>query len=365
MRWLSILLFGVKLSLLLAGLCAGSRAQTPPGLLGLAPEEAPVPTPRDWEKLGVSNYELRILERFHRDRDGIEGYHIAYESLDLSMAGMLIQPHIELPDEEEVAAAAAAGVEIEEIKYPMVLLSHGSPYGLTQAYREIAIEFARRGYIVLAPSYRGRGGREGRSQGLPQLARGEVLDLLQLVQIGRQIEYVDTLRMAILGFDDGASTALLGIERSNVFRVAILISASPFSGMVEYGYAGLKVLRSRSDEIFGRQLSQNELMRELYYRDAFRNAHKITTPMLLMTTGSDPGRRDLLYFAANLKRLGVEYRLLEYPSMAPGFLTAAGSGEHSSHWHGVRDSAWAEVFNLIDEHLALPEEEDAEAQDLE
>ena len=334
-------------------------AQTPPGLLTLALEEAPVPTPRDWEKLGVSNYELRILERFYHDREGIEGYHIAYESIDLSMAGILVQPHIELPDEEEIAAAAAAGEEEEEeIKYPMVVLSHGSPYGLTQAYRELAIELARLGYIVLAPSYRGRGGREGRSQGLPQLARGEVLDLLQLVQIGRQIEYVDTLRMAILGFDDGATTALLGIERSNVFRVAILVSPSPFSGMVEYAYAGLKVLRSRSEELFGRELSQDELIRELYYRDAFRNAHKITTPMLLMTTVADPGRRDLLYFVSNLKRLGVEHRLLEYPPMFPGFLTAADNGHRPANWHGVRDAAWGEILNLIAEHLALPEEEE-------
>ena len=360
MQLLSILLFGMKLALLLAGLSVGLPAQTPPGLLGLAPEEAPIPTPRDWEKLGVSNYELRILERFYRDREGIEGYHIAYESLDLNMAGILVQPHIELPDEDEVAAVAAQGgeEEEEEIKYPMVVLSHGSRYGLTQAYREIAIEFARQGYVVLAPSYRGRGGREGRSQGLPQLARGEVLDLLQLVQIGRQIEYVDTLRMAILGFEDGATTALLGIERSNVFRVAILVSPSPFSGMVEYGYAGLKVLRSRSEELFGRELSQNDLMRELYYRDAFRNAHKITTPMLFLTTGADPGRRDLLYFVANLKQLGVEHRLFEYPSMFSGFLTAADNGQRPAHWHGVRDAAWTEILNLINEHLRLPEEED-------
>ncbi len=361
MQLLLILLFGMKLAVSLVGLSLGLPAQTPPGLLGLAPEEAPVPTPRDWEKLGVSNYELRILERFYRDREGIEGYHIAYESLDLSMTGILVQPHIEVPDEDEAAAAAGGDEEEEEIKYPMVVLSHGSRYGLTQAYREIAIELARRGYVVLAPSYRGRGGREGRSQGLPQLARGEVLDLLQLVQIGRQIEYVDTLRMAIVGFEDGATTALLGIERSNVFRVAVLASPSPFSGMAEYGYAGLKVLRGRSEEIFGRELSQHELMRELYYRDAFRNAYKITTPMLLLTTAADPGRRDLLYFVANLRHLGVEHRLLEYPTF-PGFLTAADNGQRPANWQGVRDAAWAEVLNLIDEHLVLPEEEGEEGE---
>ena len=165
MQLLLVVLLGMKLAVLLVGLPVGLPAQTPPGLLSLAPEEAPVPTPRDWEKLGVSNYELRILERFYRDREGIEGYHIAYESLDLSMTGILVQPHIEVPDEDE-AAAAGGDEEEEEIKYPMVVLSHGSRYGLTQAYREIAIELARRGYVVLAPSYRGRGGREGAVTGI-------------------------------------------------------------------------------------------------------------------------------------------------------------------------------------------------------
>ena len=354
MRFVGAFLCG--LFCLIVGLVGVAAAQTPPGLLHLAPEEAPVPTPRDWEKLAVSNYELRILERFYRNRDGVVGYHIAYKSLDLSMAGILVQPRIEWPKERE-----ATSEKEEEIKYPLVVLSHGSRYGLTRAYREIAMELARRGYIVLAPSFRGRGGREGLSQGFPQLARGEVLDLLQLVQIGRQIEYVDTKRIAILGFGDGATTALLGIERSNVFRVAILVSPSPFSGMVEYGYAGLKVLLARSEEIFGRKLSQNELIRELFYRDAFKNAHKIRTPMVLMATAKDPGRSNLLYFIDNLKQQGNrEHRLLDYPSMFSGFLTAADDGNRPSDWRRVQDEAWREIFRGIDEYLALPEEETPE-----
>ena len=248
------------------------------------------------------------------------------------------------------------GKDENRITYPLVVLSHGSIYGLTQAYREIAFEFAHRGYVVLASSYRGRGGREGRSQGHPQLARGEVLDLLQLVQIGRQIEYIDSQRIAMLGFEDGATTALLGIQRSNVFQIAILVSPDVFSGMAEYSYTGRKILQKRSKEIFGRKLSENELIRELYYREGFRDSVRITMPMLVMSTGGDVGRRELRYFVTNLRREGQNPQLLEYPTMFTGFLTAPDNGQRPEAWKIVRDEAWGQIFDSIDKHLALPEE---------
>ena len=356
------------LSVLILGLfCAfgslqPSAAQTPAGLLTLGPEEPPLPAQRDWERLGVSNYELRVLERFYRDEAGVQGFHLAYESGDLNMTGVLVQPHIELPDPDEppvmVINPETGEEEEEEIKYPLIVLSHGSPYGVSPAYREIAIELAHRGYIVVSPTFRGRAGLEGRSQGLVELAKGEILDLLQLTQIARQIEYVDSLRMGLLGFDDGATTALPAIERSNVFQVAVVVSPAPFGGLPESGYAGYRVLESRSQELFGRELSRNELLRELYARDAFRNVDRITTPLLMMVTGDDPSHKDQLYFATNLQHFGIEHRLLEYPTMSPGFLTAIDDGTHSSGWHDVRDAAWGEILTLLDEHLQLPEEEE-------
>ena len=333
------------------------HAQTPPQLQSLTSEEVQVPRTRNWENLGISNYELRKLERFYRDETGAEGYHIAYESLGLSIAGILVQPHIEIVEVDDTEPANLNTEEEELVTYPLVILSHGSTYGLTEAYRQIAIALAGRGYVVLAPSYRGRGGREGRSQGSPQLARGEVLDLLQLVQIGRQIEYVDTQRMALIGFQDGATTSLLGIKRSNVFKLAVLISPEVFSGMAEYGYTGLTTLRRRSNEIFGRQLSRAELFRELRYRETFRSLGDIRTPMLLVTTGGDPSRQELLYFINNLRKQGIEPRLIDYPSMLPGFLTAVPAEQQSEHWNAVRDEAWGVILDSIDTSLAAPDED--------
>lgn len=332
-------------------------SQTPPQLRNLTAEEIPVPRIRNWQNLGISNYELRKLERFYRDETGVEGYHIAYESLELNIAGILVQPHIEIVEEDDAESLNLNADEEEPITYPLIILSHGSTYGLTEAYRQIAISLASRGYIVLAPSYRGRGGREGRSQGSPQLARGEVLDLLQLVQIGRQIEYVDTQRMALIGFRDGATTALLGIKRSNVFKLAVLVSPEVFSGMAEYGYTGLTTLKRRSNEIFGRQLSRVELFRELRHRETFHGLSEFRTPMLLITTGGDPSRQELLYFINNLQKQGIEPRLIEYPSMFPGFLTAVNPEQQREQWNIARDEAWGVIMNSIDAILAIPDDD--------
>ncbi len=334
--------------------------QTPAGLLTLGPQEPPLPANRDWDRLGVSNYELRVLERFYRDETGVEGFHIAFESGDLNMTGVLVQPHIELPDPD---APPTMGInpktgkeEEEEIKYPLIVLSHGSRYGVSPAYREIAIELAHQGYVVVSPTFRGRAGLEGKSQGLVELAKGEVIDLLQLTQIARQIEYVDSLRMGLVGFGDGATTVLPTIERSNVFQVAIAVSPTPFGGLAEFGYAGYGVLQRRSQELFGRELSRNELLRELYARDAFRNVDRITTPLLMIITGDDPSHKDQLYFVTNLQNYAVDHRLLEYPTMSPDFLTAIDDGTRPQSWHEVRDAAWGQIFALLDEHLQLPEE---------
>ena len=345
------------------GLLQPAAAQTPAGLLTLGPEEPPLPAERDWERLGVSNYELRVLERFYRDEAGVEGFHIAYESGDLNMTGVLVQPHIELPDPDAppvmvINPETGEEEEEEQITYPLIVLSHGSPYGVSPAYREIAIELAHQGYIVVSPTFRGRAGLEGKSQGLVELAKGEVIDLLQLTQIARQIEHVDSLRMGIVGFGDGATTVLPTIERSNVFQVAIAVSPAPFGGLAEFGYAGYGVLKRRSQELFGRELSRNELLRELYARDTFRNVDRITTPLLMIITGEDPSHKDQLYFVTNLQHYGIGYRLLEYPTMSPGFLTAIDDGTHPPGWHEVRDAAWGEILALLDEHLQLPEEEE-------
>ena len=91
---------------------------------------------------------------------------------------------------------------------------------MTAPFREIVYEFARRGYVTMAPSFRGHSGIEGDSQGVKEYAKGEVIDLLQAAQLVRKLPYVNSLRIAVVGFDHGASVALQAAARSNIFQAA-------------------------------------------------------------------------------------------------------------------------------------------------
>ena len=340
---------------------AGGAAQTPAGLLTLSEESFVLPAERDWEKLGVSNREIRILDRFHRG-GGYLGFHIAYNSSKMYVTGILARPYIPPELMEQYQKKDTPEEDEELIGFPLVILNHGSPAGVSAPYRAIALELASRGYVVLASTYRGRAGLEGRSQGVSELAKGEVLDVLQLTELGRRLKYVDSLRMGIIGEGHGATIALLALERSNVFRVGVAISPAIFSGLAEFGFAGRKILKERSRELFGRELGQNDLLRELYARDTFRFLPQITTPLLLIATSSDPSYRDQLRFVEQLSAHGIEHRLLAYPGLFPEFMTAVDNGNRPPEWRQTQYAAWTEVFTLLDETLQLPEE-DEEGED--
>ena len=318
-------------------------SETPPRLVALMSESSTPPPERDWAKLGIREWELRELERFHRG-DGHEGFHVAYKSLKLHVTGILTRPYL---------------VD-EETQYPLVVLNHGSERGVSERYRAVALEFARRGYVVVAPTFRGRGGLEGRSQGLVEYGKGEVIDLLQLAQLARKLDYVDPKRSGIIGEGHGATATLLAIERSNVFHAAVVISPAVFSGMVENTFAGIARLEGMSDRLFGKRLSQSALIRELRARDAFRNARRITTPLLFITTDGDPSYEDQRRFLGQLGEHGIDYRLLEFRGQAPDFVTAVNTGDRPLGWTEARDRAWEQIFAFLDEKMPGPPPEEEE-----
>ena len=331
-------------------LIAPAFAETPPGLLAITAEPEFLPAQRNWKRLGIRDWELRQLERFHRG-DGYEGWNVAYKSLELNMTGVLTRPYIPVPE--------APG---EQVKFPLVVLNHGSDFGVDARYRAIALDLARRGYVVLAPTFRGRVGPEGRSEGVVQIGRNEVIDLLQLAQLGRKLEYVDSLRMAIIGEGHGAAAALLAIERSNIFRAGVIISPLIFSGLAEYGFAGINLLVGLQDELFGRKLERTDLVRELYARDMFRRAGRIRTPLLFIHTESDPSYADQRRFLGELARNNIRPRVLEFPGMFPYFMTAHDNGARPPNWAAEQDRAWSEVFVFIEEQMPPPPAEEEEAE---
>ncbi len=319
-------------------LCAVGLGQTPPGLANLTDDSIGPSPGRDWEKIGVRTWEIRNLERITRG-GGIEAYNIAYKSGDYSITGFMAQPVVHYNSQGE-----------PESLYPAVILNHDGRQGVTRAWREAALEFARRGYVTAASSFRGQQGIEGISQGRFEFAKGEVLDFLQLTQLVRELDYVDPLRIVVLGEGHGASVTAEGIGRSNVFRAAVVISPTLFSASAEYGYAGLQRLREVSNDMLGGSITESALVRELKAREAFTNVGNQRTPVLVMATGSDPDLQTTLRWVDTLRAKGVEHQFLRYPSMFAGFVTAADNGIRPPDWRRNRDNAWENIFRWVERY---------------
>ncbi|MEZ5365606.1 MAG: prolyl oligopeptidase family serine peptidase [Bryobacterales bacterium] len=314
-------------------------AETPPGLLTLQDEPLIQSPDRNWKSLGIGTGEIRKLNRVSR-ADGVESWNIGYSSDGLGIAGFMAQPIVEFDDDGKPKAT-----------YPAVIICHGSAQGVTPAYREIAMEFARRGYVAAASAYRGQRGLAGHSEGAREYAKGETLDVLQLAQLVRKLEYVDSQRMAIWGQAEGGSIAAQIIGRSNIFRAAVLVAPALFAGTPQYRYAGLRRLASLTAQISGKQMTDGMMVRELRARDAFLNIPKIKTSTLIIAPESDPGAQELSLWIGALRGAGVEHRVLPFPGMFPEFMTAADNGLRPPNWAESREAAWANTFSWIESYV--------------
>lgn len=314
-------------------------AETPPGLLNLTEDPLVQSPDRKWKSLGIGSWEIRKLDRVYR-QDGVEGWNIGYKSDELSIAGFLAQPVVEVDEAGKPKST-----------HPAVILCHGSAQGVTKAYREVALELARRGYVVAASAYRGQRGPGGQSEGKREYAQGETLDVLQLAQLVRKLEYVDSLRMAIWGQAEGGSIAAQIIGRSNIFRAAVLVAPALFASTPQYRYAGMRRLASLTTQIAGRQPTDGEILRGLRARDAFQNIAAIKTPTLVIAPENDPGAEELAMWVEALRQKGVEHRVLPYPGMFADFMTAADNGLRPPNWSVNREAAWTNTFTWIESYV--------------
>jgi len=327
------------LAALLLPVAAPVLAETPPGLLTLTENPLIQSPDRNWKSLGIGTWEIRKLNRVYR-QDGVEAWNIGYKSQDLGIAGFLAQPIVEYDEAGKPKST-----------HPALILCHGSAQGVTKAYREVALEFARRGYVVAASTYRGHRGLAGHSEGSREYAQGETLDVLQLAQLVRKLDYVDSQRMAIWGQAEGGSIAAQIIGRSNIFKAAVLIAPALFASTPQYRYAGMRRLASLTAQINGRQPSSGEIVRGLRMRDTFYNVAKIRTPTLIILPENDPGGQEVAMWVDALQQRGVEHRLLPYPGMFTEFMTAPDNGGRPPNWAQSRESAWANTFRWIESYV--------------
>jgi dipeptidyl aminopeptidase/acylaminoacyl peptidase len=101
--------------------------------------------------------------------------------------------------------------------FPGIVFGHGGVDGLSDSSIRRCRELVEAGFAVFAPSYRGEDG----SQGTVEVAKGEVNDVLNGLEVFKQDSRLDSSRVAMMGTSHGALIGLLAVSRSDQFRALV------------------------------------------------------------------------------------------------------------------------------------------------
>jgi dipeptidyl aminopeptidase/acylaminoacyl peptidase len=101
--------------------------------------------------------------------------------------------------------------------FPGIVFGHGGVDGLSDSSIRRCRELAQAGFAVFAPSYRGEDG----SQGTIEVAKGEINDVLNGLEVFKQDPRLDPNRVAMMGTSHGALIGLLAVSRSDQFRALV------------------------------------------------------------------------------------------------------------------------------------------------
>ena len=102
--------------------------------------------------------------------------------------------------------------------YPILVYNHGGFSGLGNDWNGgICKSYAGQGYVVVASSYRGEDGSEGKIE----VCQGEVDDVLRLLEIGRGLPYARSDRAAMVGFSHGGCITTRAVQRGAPVQMMI------------------------------------------------------------------------------------------------------------------------------------------------
>ena len=206
-------------------------------------------------------------------------------------------------------------------KLPLVVFNHDGIDGISSAHRKSSIRLAKAGYVVFSPSYRGEDG----SQGMVEIAKGEVRDVLACLPLLKAHPRVQKDSIAFVGASHGALISVLAAARNK--EIKAVVSAYGVMDIYRW-YAYLKQNgKLGKDAVTQRTYGQGPEKRPESF--AVRNAvdviDKLDCPVLLLQGELDdivpPEQARLMEKA--LKAKGKKVQLEVYPDALHGFLVYA------------------------------------------
>lgn len=240
--------------------------------------------------------------------NNVEIFKISYKSEGLKITGALAKP-------KNISGKA-----------PLLMYNHGGVKGIKTINADWIKKFAENGYVVLVSTYRGESDITGTSQGEIEVAKGEVSDVLNLLECGKNLSYVDPQKIVAIGFSHGGGITVQAIELSKQFN-----AAAEFYGLTDIEahyqrYVSGGVSSSENDlrfEVFDvfKQMSETERNKELAKRQAIDCVKNISAPLLVIHGKADTNipvseAQDLIN---ELKKYKKHYSYKFYDGQAHGF----------------------------------------------
>lgn len=206
-------------------------------------------------------------------------------------------------------------------KRPLVVFCHDGISGISKEHRLSSIRLARAGYVVFSPSYRGEDG----SEGMIEIAKGEVNDVLAVLPLLTALEQVDDQRVALVGTSHGALICTLAAARTD--QVKALVLAYGVMDIYRWWYYLRDAGRLGSDPITDRTYGRGPDARPESFaiRNGLSVADRISCPVLILQGRKDeivPAEQAYL-MSRKLTELGKPVQVEVYPDCLHGFLVYA------------------------------------------
>lgn len=230
-------------------------------------------------------------------------YNLEYTSQDLKIKGMLFIP---------------SGLKD---KIPAIVYNHDGVSGISKETINFCLTLAKENYAVIAPSYRGEDGSEGKIE----VAKGEVNDVISIIKVIEKLSFVDSEKIGMIGTSHGALISVLACEKIN--NIKAVIEAYGVMDINSWWYY-LKKNNSLGDDQLTRDTYGNgpeDKAESFKIRNALININKINCPVLIIQGEEDnivPLSQAKIFEDA-LKKYNKTYQVQTYPQTGHGFLIYA------------------------------------------
>lgn len=232
---------------------------------------------------------------------------VAIKKWTYSSDGLLVNGELYLPEGNQ--------------KLPLILFNHDGISGISKEHRLSSLRLAKAGFVVFSPSYRGEDG----SQGVVEIAKGEVNDVLNAMKLLKTHPRVDPQRIGLVGASHGALISMLAASRSKDIKAVV----SAYGVMDIYRwYDYLKNSGKLGKDVITRRTygpGPHARPQSFAIRNAVSVAPLIDCPVLLLQGTLDdivPEEQAHLMEKA-LKKAGKSVQIRIYPDALHGFLVYA------------------------------------------